>query len=142
MPRGTGTFRRVVAGLLALVLLALPGPAMRHASAATPVQQAAAEHCVTHGDALTLMEAAPTHTASGHAAISTGEPGQPCGNSGGERGLPCCVAAQCPSAVGAVPAAHAGPQPSSGAAIRYLAPAHTRFGIEVPPSLPPPRQVA
>ena len=35
MPRGTGTFRRIVAGLLALALLALPGPATRHGSAAT-----------------------------------------------------------------------------------------------------------
>lgn len=142
MPRGTGTFRRVVAGLLALVLLALPGPAMRHASAAMPIQQPAAEQCVAHSDAAKLMEAAPVHATSGHTSVSAREPGQPCGNSGGEPSLPCCVAVQCPSAVGALPPAHAGPQPSSGATIRYLAPAHARFGTEVPPSLPPPRQVA
>ncbi|WP_090664935.1 hypothetical protein [Belnapia rosea] len=137
-----GTFRRVVASLLALVLLALPGPAMRHASAATPVQQAAAEHCVAHGDAATLMQAAPTHMASGHVAISAEEPGQPCGNSGGERGLPCCVTVHCPSAVDALLHAQARSQSSPGAVVRYIAPAHARFGIEVPPSLPPPRQVA
>ncbi|WP_143018155.1 hypothetical protein [Belnapia rosea] len=136
-----GTFSRVVAGLLALVLLALPGPAMRHASAATPVQQTAAEHCVAHGDAATLMEAVSVHATLGHTSVSAEEPGQPCGNSSGERGLPCCAAAQCPSAVGALPPAYAGPQASSGATIRYLVPAHASFGIEVPPSLPPPRQV-
>ena len=142
MPRGAGTFRRFVAGLLALVLLALPGPAMRHASAATPVQQAVAAHCVSQSDAATLMQAAPMHAASGHEAISADASGQPCGKPGGDQGLPCCVAAQCPSAVGALPQAQAGPQPSPGAAVRYLAPADARFGIEVPPSLPPPRQVA
>ena len=141
MPRGMGTFRRVVAGLLALVLLALPGPAMRHASAATPVQQAVAAHCVSQSDAATLMQAALMHAASGHEAISTDASGQPCGKPGGDQDLPCC-AAQCPSAVGALPPAHAGPQASSGATVRYLAPADARFGIEVPPSLPPPRQVA
>ncbi|NOG73610.1 hypothetical protein [Roseicella sp. DB1501] len=133
--------------MLALVLLALPGPAMRHASAATPVQQAAAEHCGAHIDAAALMQAAPMHTASGHtasghASVSAEELGQPCGRSGGEQGLPCCVAAQCASAVDALPHAQAGPLPSPGAVVRDLAPAHARFGIEIPPSLPPPRQVA
>ena len=142
MPIGVGTFRRVVAGLLALVLLALPVPAMRHASAATPVQQTVAEHCVVHGDAATLMQAAPMHTASGHATVSAAEPGQACGQSGGEQGLPCCVAVHCPSAVDALPQAQPGPQPSLGAVVRYLAPVHARFGVEVPPSLPPPRLVA
>ena len=142
MPRGASTFRRVVAGLLALVLLALPGPAMRHASAATLVHQSFAEHCVSQSDATTLMHAAPMHAASAHATVSADASGQPYGKLDGEQGLPCCVAAQCPSAVGTLPPAHAGPQPFSGAAVRYLAPARARFGIEVPPSLPPPRPVA
>lgn len=142
MPRGAGIFRRIVAGVLALVLLALPGPAMRHASAATLVQQAAAEHCVPHADAATLRQAASTHTASAHPAACTEEPCQPCGKADGEQGLPCCVAAQCPSAVGSLPYAQAGPQPSTGAVLLHLAPANARFGIEVPPSLPPPRHEA
>ena len=142
MPRGVGTFRRVVAGLLALALLVLPDPTMRHASAATLVQQVVATHCVPQSDAATLMQAVPVHAALGHAAVSADASGQPCGNSGGDQVLLCCVAAQCPSAAGALPHAQAGPQPSPGAIIRYLAPAHARFGIEVPPSLPPPRLAA
>ncbi|WP_143021019.1 hypothetical protein [Belnapia rosea] len=128
--------------MLALVLLALPGPPMRHPSAATPVEQAVAGHCVSQTDDATLMRAAPMHATSAHAAASAEETGQPCGNSGGEQGLPCCVAAQCPSAVGAVPQAQAGPQLSPGAVVRYFAPAHARFGIGVPPALPPPRSAA
>lgn len=141
MTWGAGTFRRVVAGLLALVLLALPGPAMRHASAAMPVQRAAAEYYVAQGDAATLMQAASMNGPSAHADASAASSGQPCGNSGGEKIPPCSMVAECPSAVGALSHAQAGPQPLPGAIVRYLAPAHARFGIEVPPSLPPPRQV-
>ena len=140
MSGSMGTFRRVIAGLLALVLLALPGPVMRHASAATLAQQAAAEHCVSHAGADMLTQATPMHAAHVHMSV-VAEPGQPCGTPGDNQGLPCCVAAQCVVAIGALPPSQAGPVPSSGAVIRYLAPAHARFGIEVPPSLPPPRRL-
>ena len=137
MSSGRGTFKTVIAGLLALVLLALPGPAMRHAAAAMPVQQTP-EHCVSHADAATLMQVTSEHLPSLHAL----EPGHPCGHSDGGRGLPCCVAAQCIAATGTLPPSQAGPVPSAGPVIRHLAPAHARFGIEVPPSLPPPRRLA
>ncbi|WP_043359676.1 hypothetical protein [Belnapia sp. F-4-1] len=137
MSSGRGTFKTVIAGLLALVLLALPGPAMRHAAAAMPVQQTP-EHCVSHADAATLMQVTSEHLPSLHAL----EPGQPCGHSDGGQGLPCGVAAQCIAATGTLPPSRAGPVPSFGAAILYLAPVQARFGIEVPPSLPPPRRLA
>jgi hypothetical protein len=88
------------------------------------------------------MQAVPVHATLGHAADFADASGQPCGKPGGDQVLPCCVAAQCQSAAGTLPHAQAGPQPSPGTVIRYLAPAHARFGIEVPPSLPPPRLAA
>jgi hypothetical protein len=142
MPRGRGTFRRVVAGLLALLLLALPGPAMRHGVAATLGQRTIAEHCVSQTDAATLMQATLMHTALGHTAVSAEGSDQPGGRLSDKQGLPCCVAAQCPSAVGALLYAQAGSQPSPSAIFRYPVPAQARFGIRVPPSLPPPRQRA
>jgi hypothetical protein len=123
--------------LLALVLLALPGPALRHVSAATPVEQAAEELCVPHSDGATLAWTAPMH-----AAVSTEQPGQPCDGPGAEPGFACCISAQCPSALGTLPPNEAGSPRLPGAAVRYVPVAHARLGIEVPPSLPPPRYVA
>jgi hypothetical protein len=76
-----------------------------------------------------------------HVAVSAEQTSQPCGQAGSEQGLPCCVAAQCAFAVGALPPDQVdAPQP--GTAIRYLLPAGAHFGIEMPPSLPPPRRGA
>jgi hypothetical protein len=132
MPRGAGIFRRIFAGVLALVLLALPGPAVRHASAATLVQQAVTDHCAAYGDGATLA----------HAAASAHGHGQPCDQPADEPGLACCVTAQCVAGFEAPLPTLVGPLPSPGAVVRYTATARGTLGLKVPPSLPPPRHAA
>lgn len=138
MPRGMGRFRRVVAGLLALVLLALPGAPVRHASAAVAIQQQISQahatplHCAGHADASPAQEASSSpHHHQDH--------GQPCGDTGGGMGLACCAAAQCPALADALPPATAGPLSLPGPMVRLAVLADGAHGIDVAPTPPPPR---
>ena len=142
MPRGMGRFRRVVAGLLALALLVLPAAPLRHASAA-PVGHQAAVHCVVHDDAASLGQAADAdHHLHDHLHHQANDQGQPCDASGGKAGLACCVSAQCPATVATPPLAAASLLPSSGPSGRFAFEVQRPHGIDVAPSLPPPREAA
>lgn len=132
MRRGVSTFRRIIAGLLVLVLLALPGPIMRHASAATHNQQVAAEHCASHAGSGTLADAVPVP------AVPTSDSGQP-DEPGADPTLPCCALAQCPAAAAVPPAASADVTKVHGATVQYAAPEQGQSGIKIRPALPPPR---
>lgn len=117
-----------MAGLLALLLLALAGAQLRHASAAAPLDQhQAARHCVARADAAPLLRAA--------AAVHDQD--RPCGDPGrGVTGLACCVSAQCPAMVGAPPPASTGPLPPPGPIARFAAPARDPRGTDIRPALP------
>lgn len=132
MPRRKGGFRRVVAALLALALLALPGAPAWHAAAAAPPQQHAAHHCVTH-DHMAHEGALSSHHR---------HDGQPDEHPGGMPGLGCCVSAQCPATV-AVPLVPPG-QPLRPSNLRLvgIATPVVPDGIAVAPPLHPPRSLA
>jgi hypothetical protein len=127
-----GRVRRVIAALLALALLVLPGAPMRHAAAA-PVQamgQAASHDCAGHA-----AEAAPDrapasyHDRTGH---HSGEP----------QGLACCASAQCPATVAVPPMAPAQPAPMPRARVTGFALLPAPDGVGVDPALHPPRAPA
>jgi hypothetical protein len=136
-----GGMRRVVAGLLALALLLVPGVPLRHAAAA-PGGAPAAHHCETGA-------AAPADHA-GHAApavLSDVAPdqGQPRGDTGDTHetnGMACCAAAQCPATVAVPPSTLAAPLPPVAPAVTGFSAAHQLDGIPVDPGLRPPRRVA
>ncbi len=124
-----GRARRVVAAMLALVLLALPGAATRHASAGMLVLSQDAAHCAAHAG--TDGQAAPAHALPGDMG--------PCNNSQAGPDLACCASAQCPATAGALPPASIWPWRMTGGTVRHALLADGTPGIEVPPSLPPPR---
>jgi hypothetical protein len=126
MPRGMG-FRRAIAALLALTLLALPGAPLRHGASAAP-------HCGT------LDAAAPAaHLA---APAYDADHGQPCDDAGHSTpGLACCAAAQCPASLAGPPPASADLPNSLGPSPPFAAPMRSPHGVDVPPVLPPPRGV-
>lgn len=132
MPTGMGRFRKAIAGLLALALLALPGAPVRHASAAAPPEQHAAHHCVTHGHM--AQDPAPGSHHHDH--------GQPGRHPGEVQDLACCASAQCPATV-AVPLAPPG-QPLTPFSLRLVGiAAHSMpDGVAVDPPLHPPRPLA
>ncbi len=129
-----GRFRKAVAGLLALALLALSAaPAM--AMAPLALDQHAAHDCGLPGDDDTAPAAVPVPP----------DRGQPDG--GGHHhdappGLACCVAFQCPMLLGGLPAAAAQPSPSPGPPVRSAFRARRCAGIDIAPALPPPRRDA
>lgn len=130
MLTGTGRIRRVVAALLALALLVVPGAPVRHASAAAPLRQHAVHHCVAPGDA--AQDQRPVHH----------DQGQPGGHPGKLQDLACCTSAQCPDTA-AAPLVPPG-QPSAPSGLRLVGTA-TRVvpdGIAVAPPLHPPRPLA
>lgn len=130
MPRGVNRFRRVVAALLALVLLAVPGALITHASAAAPLGQHGVHHCVTQDDM--AADQAPV-------APYQGQPGR---HPGDVQDLACCASAQCP-ATAAVPLAPPGqPIPPSGLRLVGSATRVVPDGICVTPPLHPPRPLA
>jgi hypothetical protein len=136
MPRGTGRFRRVVAALLALALLALPGAPLRHGASAAPVgHPSATAHCGADDAAAPARHlAAPAYEA---------DQGQPCDGAGHSApGLACCAAAQCPASLVGPPPASAGLPASLGPAPPFAAPMRSPHGVDVPPALPPPRRTA
>jgi hypothetical protein len=137
MPKGTGRFRRAIAALLALALLALPGAPLRHAAAPAPVgHDPAALHCGAHGAAAPSAQAAAV-PADHH------DHGQPCDDAGGAMpGLACCAAAQCPATLAGPPPPSAAPLVPPGPAPRFSAPVRSPHGMDVPPALPPPRRMA
>ena len=133
-----GRMRRVVAGLLALALLLVPGVPLRHAAAA-PGSAPAAHHCETDA-------AAPADHA-GHAIpapasdVAPGA-GQPRGDTTDTGGMACCAAAQCPATVAVPPSTLAAPLPPVAPAVTGSSAAHQLDGIPVDPALRPPRRVA
>jgi hypothetical protein len=134
MPRGMGRFRRVVAALLALALLVLPGAPMRHASA-TPAHHHAAAPVTTHDCFGQEEGVAQDHVLASHEA----QHGQPDRHPGDQQGLACCAAAQCPAMVGAPPPATADPRPPHGLTVRVAVPGSGAHGIDIAPTTPPPR---
>ena len=133
--------RRVVAGLLALTLLLMPGVPLRHAAAA-PGAAPAAHHCETDA-------AAPADHA-GHAAPAVlsdaaSDQGQPPGDTTDTHdtgGMACCAAAQCPATVAVPPSIQAAPLPPVAPVVAGFAAAHQLTGIPVDPGLRPPRPLA
>jgi hypothetical protein len=135
MPRGTGRFRRIIAGLLALALLVLPGGPLRQASAAPSGHRHAAHHC-TGQDA-----AAPRDQRV--AAMHDRDPGPPGDETcGGMPGLACCASAQCPATIAVPPATPAEAPPRSELRAVGFAAQDRPDGIPVDPALRPPRPVA
>ena len=137
MPRGMARFRRVIAALLALALLVLPGAPMRHASAANlHAQPAAHSHvhdCLGHGE-----EAAPDQAPAGH----HDEGGQAERHSGDQPRLGCCASAECPATVAVPPMAPAQPLALPIARLAGFALPPAPEGIGVAPLIHPPRTVA
>lgn len=132
MPRGTGRVRRVIAALLALALLVLPGAPMRHASAspAHATGQATSHDCIGHG-AKTAPGQAPVSHHDGH--------GQTERDSGKQQGLACCASAQCPATVAFPPAAPAQPVAMPRVRVTHFALPAVPDGVGVAPALHPPR---
>ena len=130
-----GRFRKAVAGLLVLALLALSAaPAM--AIAPVDLGHHATQDCGLPGD----DDAAP-------AAAVPAPPDQGQSDGGGHQhdappGLACCVAFQCPMLLGGLPAAAAQPSPSPGPSVRSAFRVQRRVGIDIAPALPPPRRDA
>ena len=137
MPRGMSRFRRVIAALLALALLVLPGAPMRHASAAHPHAQPAGHahphDCRGHGE-----EAVPDQALASH----HDEGGRIDRHSGSQPGLGCCASAQCPATVAVPPMAPAQPLALPVARIAGFAPPPAPDGIGVDPPIHPPRALA
>ena len=120
--------RRILAGLLALALLILPAAPLRHAAAAPAGPPGP---CLLHG------EAAATHLH--HPAETQVEP---CSEANAMPGLACCAAAQCPAMIAAPPpGADALPAPR-GLPLRRGPEVTVRSGIDIAPTLPPPRDAA
>lgn len=128
MPRGTGGIRRVVAALLALALLVVPGVPIEQATLVMPLRPYTVHHCVTQGDV--AQDQPPASHRQDHSL-----PGR---HPGGVQDLACCASAQCPAAV-AVPLVPLG-QLSAPSCLRLVGIA-TRVvpdGIAVDPPLHPP----
>jgi hypothetical protein len=127
--------RRIVAGLLALTLLALPGLPMRHAVAA-PGKAPAAHHCVTD-EAAAPADHAADHGAMMHQPSAAPESGQP--QDRDPSGMACCPAAQCPVTVAVPAVALPAPLPPAAASLATAPADHQFDGIPVDPALRPPR---
>jgi hypothetical protein len=122
--RPNGSFRRVVAALLALALLTLPGAPMRHAWATAPApQQHMTQHCPTHAETAQAPASVPKQ--------------RDC--PGDIPGLTCCLSAHCPMLAAVPPPAATSLLPRPGPATRFTAAPRLWLGIESPPALPPPR---
>ena len=134
-PVRAGRFRKGVAVLLALALLALSvGPA----SAAWP--PAAAEHPGEYHDA-----AAGRGSHGPGAVPTTPDQEPPRGHhhdDGGDHlppALACCVALHCPMLLADLRPAPAEPLPGAGLRVRAPTAARQPAGLDIRPALPPPR---
>ena len=130
MPRGTGRIRRIVAALLALALLAVPGAPIRHASAAAPLRSHAVHHCVTQHDLAMDQAPVPHHQ------------GQPGRHPGDVQDLACCASAQCPATAAATLVPPGQPMPPPGLRLVGIATRVVPDGIAMAPPLHPPRPLA
>lgn len=137
MPKGVGRFRRVIAALLALALIVLPGGPMRHA-AASPVHDRASGQIASHDCLAHEAETAPDRALAPH----HDDQGQTDRHSGKQQGLACCASAQCPATLAVPPMTPA--QPASMPRLRVtdspLPPAPDGVGVD--PALHPPRAPA
>ena len=133
MRLGRDRMRRIVAGLLALTLLVLPGLPMRHAAAAAPLDVGAAHHCATED-----ASAAVGHEAVAHRPPATHDPGRTQDRDPAD--MACCPAAQCPATIAVPPTVLPSPLPSPAVSIRAIPADHQLTGIPVDPALRPPRR--
>ena len=127
-----GRFRKAVAGLLVLALLALSAaPAM----AMAPLNL---DHHATHDCGLPGGDDA----ASAAAVSAPPDHRQPDGGHHHDAppGLACCMASQCPMLLGGLPAAAGQPSPSPGPSVRSAFRVRPHVGIDIAPALPPPRE--
>ena len=123
--RGGGLvgFRRAIAGMLVLALLALSGAPLL---AASPIAAPAGAHdCMAAADA--------AQPASGQADDD---------RHGAAPALACCLAALCPMLLGRPPAPPPEPLRSAALRLRPAMPAQRWPGIDRVPDLPPPRRAA
>jgi hypothetical protein len=133
MRLGRHMMRRMVAGLLALALLVVPGPPMRDAAAALS-EVGAAHHCATDE-----APAQADHGAMAHHPPAAHDPGQTPDRDPAD--MACCPAAQCPAAVAVPPAVLPSP-PMPAVSAGGFTVDHQLRGIPVDPALRPPRRVA
>ena len=124
---GSGGFRRAVAGMLVLALLALSGAPLL---AASPVGDPIGDPTGAH-DCMAAADAPPP--ASGQ---SDGD------HHGAAPTLACCLAALCPMLLGRPPAPPPEPLRSAALRLRPAMPAERWPGIDRVPDLPPPRRAA
>lgn len=130
MQRGTGLMRRIVAGLLALTLLVLPGMPMRHVAAAQP--EPVAYHCEPDAAAMPA-----DHISMVHHQPSADQPGET--PSHDQSGMLCCPAAHCPATVAVMPIALPTLLPRPTVSFFGIAMVDQLDGIPVDPALRPPR---
>lgn len=120
-----GVFRRMVAGLLVLAMLALSGAPALAAPPADHGHHRAAHHCMP---------------LDGEAVATPHGPGRPAGHhDNGAPALACCIASQCPMLLGGLPASPPRAALSNGPSAHIATLARGRPGTEVPPALLPPR---
>jgi hypothetical protein len=129
-----GRFRRVIAGLLVLAILALSAvPAL-----AAPTHPAQGSHHHTTEGCLPLEE-----SSSPAAAPIQPDQGRPGGDHHGTTpSLACCLAVQCPMLFGGLPGAPSQPLPHAALLVRDAALVRQSVGIDIAPALPPPRGAA
>ncbi|TCZ55982.1 hypothetical protein [Roseicella aquatilis] len=134
MPRDVGRLRRVIAALLALALLVLPGAPTRHASAARlhvqPAGHAQLHDCPGHD-----AEAAPAQVLARHHDEAARHPGD-------QSGLGCCATLRCPATVAVPPLAPAQPLVLPIARAAGFVPPPAPDGVRVEPPIHPPRALA
>lgn len=128
-----------MAALFALALFVLPGAPMRHSSAAVPVQGVHQPGSNSHDAHSMAAHHASSPSPAAAAAHGHHDSGQPSGHVGGELGSTCCAAAQCPALASAPPPSTVGPLPMSGVVVRFAVLVRGTRGIDIVPTLPPPR---
>ena len=129
-----GRFRKAVAGLLVLAVLALSAaPAM--VMAPLDLDHHAAQDCGLPDDdaaSTAAVPAAPDHGQTDGGGHHHDAP----------PGLACCIAFQCPMLLGGLPARAAEMSPSPGPSVRSAFRVRRYVGIDIAPALPPPRRDA
>jgi hypothetical protein len=129
MPGGMGNLRRMVAALLALILLALP----QYAAVASTIHACSECHCLGHNDVVPYRQSAVS-AFHDHA--------QPCQHSGGMPCAACCASAWCAAMLALPPAACAQSLEKTASLSANFAVQAATDGIPVDPALRPPRSAA
>jgi hypothetical protein len=132
VPEGFWPIRKIIAGLLALILLALPGGPLPHPAMAMHAHQATATHLSAGQD-----EVAPAR--AGGVAHGEQDDHPPCDHEDRNPGPGCCPVAHCPPCTGAPPPAMAEPVPMAGPIVLLAVLARDGGGIDIAPTTPPPR---